>query len=247
MSMGLARIEEMTFRKKVFVSQKISLLVAEKEFRVQALVSAYGAKYVFEDSELPQEIREMIGKEIELVYRKVPVKCRVVREVNSAGIVYSFRFIRPSNVLLKQIEKDIQDSGLPSPWLRSLPRLSTEAKHLPLPALAVVDYGGDVQFLSVKNFTLGGLLVEYTGNALRDLVIGRTLTFDLVTNGGDKIDNLTAKVTHLSTETVEKNPEANRVQFGLKFLPMNLLSDAKYKALIRSHCMGLKFQPMEAE
>lgn len=237
----------MTFRKKVFVSQKISLHVAGKEFRVQALVSFYGAKYVFEDSELPQEIREMIGKEIEMIYRKVPVKCRVVREVNSAGIVYSFRFLKPSNLLLKQISKDIQESGLPSPWLRSLPRLNTEAKHLPLPALAVVDYGGDVQFLSVRNFTLGGLLVEYTGTAFRELAVGTKLDFDLVTNGGDKIDNLSAKVTHISSETVEENPEANRVQFGLKFLPMNILSEAKYRSLIKDHCLGLKFQPLEAE
>jgi hypothetical protein len=237
----------MTFRKKVFVSQKISLLVGEKEFRVQALVSSYGAKYVFEDSELPQEIRELIGKELELIYRKVPVKCRVVKETNSSGVVYSFRFLKPSNLLLKQIEKDIRESGLPSPWIRALPRLNTEAKHLPLPALAVVDYGGDIQFLNVKNFTLGGLLVDYTGNSFKDLVVGTKLNFDLVTNGGDKIDNLSAVVSHLSTEYVEENPEANRVQFGLKFLPMNLLSEAKYRELIKAHCIGLKFTPLETE
>jgi hypothetical protein len=237
----------MTFRKKVFVSQRISLLVGEMEFRVQALVSSYGAKYVFEDSELPQEIRELIGKELELVYRKVPVKCRVVKETNASGIVYSFRFLKPSNLLLKQIEKDIRESGLPSPWIRALPRLNTEAKHLPLPALAVVDYGGDIQFLNVKNFTLGGLLVDYTGNSFRDLMIGEKLNFDLVTNGGDKIDNLSAVVSHLSTEYVEENPEANRVQFGLRFLPMNLLSEVKYKELIKVHCIGLKFTPLETE
>jgi hypothetical protein len=79
----------MTFRKNVFVSQKITLMAGGQEIRVQALISPYGAKYVFEEGELPAFIQEHV--DIELVYKNIPAKCRVVIETVSSGTVYSFR------------------------------------------------------------------------------------------------------------------------------------------------------------
>lgn len=236
----------MTFRRKVFVSQKISLLVDGQEIRLQALVSLYGAKYVFEESELPPELRKSIGLEVEILYKKVPVRCRVVKETNGAGTVYSLRFIEPSSLLLKQVERDIRENGLPSPWLRSLPRLSAEAKHLPVPALVVLDHQGQTLFLNVKNFTLGGLLLEYVGDRLTGLDLGSRLFFDIVTNSGDKISDLAAAVTHMSIEQSAHDPAQNRLQLGLRFLPMSHLSAAKYKSLIMNHCVGLKEESPEA-
>lgn len=230
----------MTFRRKVFVSQKISLLLDGQETRVQALVSAYGAKYVFEESELPAGIRDSIGFEVEILYKKVPARCRLVKETNGAGTVYSLRFINPSSLLLKQIERDIRDNGLPSPWLRSLPRLSTELKHLPVPALAVLDLDGQTLFLNVKNFTLGGLLLEYVGDKLRGMELGTQLVFDLVTNAGDKIGDLAALVSHMSLEQSAHDPAQNRSQIGVRLLPMSHVSAAKYKELIMNHCVALK-------
>lgn len=230
----------MAFRRKVFVSQKISLLVDGQEIRLQALVSLYGAKYVFEESELPPELRQSIGLEVEILYKKVPVRCRVVKETNEAGTVYSLRFIEPSALLLKQVERDIRENGLPSPWLRSLPRLSTEVKHLPVPALVVMDLEGQTLFLNVKNFTLGGLLLEYVGDQLQGVDLGSRLFFDIVTNAGDKISDLVASVTHVSLEQSAHDPAQNRSQLGVRFLPMSNLSAAKYKSLIMNHCVALK-------
>jgi hypothetical protein len=233
----------MTFRRKVFVSQKISLLVDGQEIRLQALVSLYGAKYVFEESELPAELRQSIGLEVEILYKKVPVRCRVVKETNGAGTVYSLRFINPSSLLLKQVERDIKENGLPSPWLRSLPRLNADAKHLPVPALVVLDHDGQTLFLNVKNFTLGGLLLEYVGDKLQGVDLGSKLFFDIVTNSGDKISDLAAAVSHISLEQSAHDPAQNRSQIGVRFLPMNHLSAGKYKSLIMSHCVGLKESP----
>jgi hypothetical protein len=235
----------MTFRRKVFVSQKISLLVDGREVRLQALVSLYGAKYVFEESELPVEIRHSIGLEVEILYKKVPVRCRVVKETNGAGTVYSLRFIQPSSLLLKQIGRDIEENGLPSPWLRALPRLSADVKHLPVPALAVLDLDGETLFLNVKNFTLGGLLLEYIGDRLGGLELGSRLFFDIVTNGGDKISDLAATVTHLSLEQNAHDSAQNRTQLGVRFLPMSHASGGKYKSLILNHCVGLKEETPE--
>lgn len=226
--------------KKVFTSQKITLVIGGKEIRVQALVSPYGAKYVMEDVEVPDSIRPHLGGEIQVIYKNVPTKAVLVRETTAGGLVYNARFVNPSGVLVKLIERDVAESGLPSPWIRSLPRLSADVKHLPVPALAVVHSGGDTYFLNVKNFTLGGLLLEFLGGGLSQVRLGHKFEFDLVTNFGDKIPDLAGVVTHVTVEMAAAQEEQRRSFFGVKFLPMPLLSESKYRTLIREHVQGLK-------
>jgi hypothetical protein len=148
--------------------------------------------------------------------------------------------VKPSGLLLRQIERDVKESGLPSPWLRSLPRLSTLSKHLPVPALAILEYEGETLFLNVRNFTLGGLQLEFVGSILQKVQFGDRLDFDLVTNGGDKISDLSAVVCHVCSEFNQIEPEKSQFFLGIRFLPMNSMSEFKYKALIKDHCVGLK-------
>lgn len=229
----------MTIRKKVFTSQKITL-IAGKEFRVQALVSSYGAKYVFEEDEVPPELIGRLGEEIQVHYKNIPVKSRVVRETTAFGTIYNLRFVNPSNTLLKQIDRDLNESGLPSPWMRGLPRLNTEAKHLPIPSLLVLYFKGQTYFLNVNNFTLGGLQVEFVGPDLRDVTFGTKFELDIVTNAGDKIPDLTAIVTHIAVEINFDGNASDRYVFGLKLTAMPMLSENKFKGLIRDHCIALK-------
>jgi hypothetical protein len=226
--------------KKVFTSQKLSLFLAGREFRVQALVSSYGAKYVFDESDLPEEGKACLGLEVQATYKGIPVRCRFVRETNAAGTIYSLRFLTPTSLLLRQIEKDVATTGIPSPWMRGLPRLVTTAKHLPVPVLAVVQTGSATLYMNVKNFTLGGLQLEYSGSDARHLVVGSRVDFDLVTNGGEKLHDITGQITHVTIELVEGSSENGRYQFGLKFLPLSPVVDMRYRAMIREHCEGLK-------
>jgi hypothetical protein len=163
-----------------------------------------------------------------------------VRETNPAGSIYSFRFLRPGNLLLRQIEKDMAVSGLPSPWMRGLPRLHTNAKHLPVPLLATVRFGAGDFNMGVRNFTLGGLLLEYNGSDLNHLAIGARLELDLMTNGGDQLAGMAGTVTHISAELNELRPDSSSFQFGVKFSGMNSLTELRYRTLIRDHCLGLK-------
>lgn len=230
----------MTFRRKVFVSEKIAFFISGKEFQVQALVSSHGAKYVFEETEIPQDLVKILGHEVEVRYQGIPVRCRVVRETNQAGTIFSFKFLQPSGLLLQQISKDVKERGLPSPWLRALPRLSPQtAKHLPSPALAMIALRGETHFLTVKNFTLGGLLLEFEGSGLEFLKMGAVVDFDLVTNGGEKLTELRAMVCHV---TEEKGDAQALTFFGVRFLEMSPLSEIKYKSLVREHCLGLRYQ-----
>ncbi|MGZ3649842.1 MAG: PilZ domain-containing protein [Bdellovibrionota bacterium] len=226
--------------KKVFTSQKISIFLAGTEVRVQALVSTYGAKYVFDEEDLPEEARAAMGLEVQASYKGIPVRCRFVRETNPAGTIFSLRFLGPSSLLVRQIEKDVATAGLPSPWMRGLPRLATSAKHLPVPVLAVVNVASATFYMNVKNFTVGGLLLEYSGADMEALQIGTRLEFDLVTNGGDKLPDIVAVITHVSSEPNDQNADSARYQFGLKFLEMTGATEMRYRGMIREHCVGLR-------
>ena len=220
--------------RKLFTSQKLKILASGRVFEVQALVSLHGAKYIFE--ELPETLKEHGKKELGLLYKGIRVRASLVRESTEAGAVYHLRFLSPGEALLQQIQADILDSGLPSPWRRSLPRLNAQVKNLPVPSIAVAYHGGQNHFLTVRNFTLGGILLEHVGQELESIVVGSKLEFDLVTNYGDKIADLSGVVAHIT----EENDGALRLQLGLKFLPMSLLSDAKYRKLIREHVLSLQ-------
>ncbi|MGZ3693748.1 MAG: hypothetical protein ACXWQO_06080 [Bdellovibrionota bacterium] len=239
----------MSLRKKIFTSQKISLFFGGKEYRMQALVSVYGVKYAFDEVELPEEARNYLGYEVQMTYKGVPARCRIIGETNSVGKIYNLRFVNPSQLLVRQIERDIRDSGLPSPWLRFLPRLTTELKDLPSPALAVLYHGGETHYLNVKNFTLGGLLLEQVGIGIHGVGTGTRFDFDLVTNQGDKFEEISGVVTRVSVEVNENDGSASRNLFGLKFLPMGVINETKYRQLIRDHCTLLRTsdQRMSAE
>ncbi|HEY8278487.1 MAG TPA: PilZ domain-containing protein [Bdellovibrionota bacterium] len=226
--------------KKVFTSQKITIFLAGQEHRVQTLVSDQGAKYVFDDDDLPPEAKASLGVEVQVSYKGIPVRCRFVRETNAVGAIYSLRFVNPNSLLLKQIHKDVEASGIPSPWMRGLPRLLTSVKHLPVPLLATVNYRSGTYYMHVRNFTLGGLLMEYSGSDLASPPIGARMELDLVTNGGDKLPEIIGVVTHICAELNSAQGDASRYQFGVRFVGMSNATEARYRGLIRTHCEGLR-------
>lgn len=224
--------------RKVFTSQKVSLFLAGEELRVQALVSTHGVKYAFDEDDIPEAARMQLSSEIQVSYKGIPARARFVRETGAAGTIYSLRFLSPSSLLLRQIEKDVATSGIPSPWMRGLPRLDTNVKHLPVPVLAVALFGSATFYMNVKNFTLGGVMLEYSGAGLDALTVGTRLEFDLVTNGGDKLSEITGTVTHVAAEL--HNVDGGRYQLGVKFNSMAPVTELRYRGLIREHCLGLR-------
>ncbi len=226
--------------RKVFTSQKLKILVDGKEFQIQALVSALGAKFVFEEQDIPTELSSNLGKDLNIVYRDNHVKGRLVREKTVTGLMYNLKFNAPSKSFMSMVEADILDSGLPSPWRRALPRLSTAVKNLPAPSLVVLYHNGSTLFLTVRNFTLGGMLCEYLGKDLSTLNVGVKLNFDIVTNSGDKISELSGIVCHISEESLDESGGSVLCHYGIRLLSMNLLSETKYKFLIREYCMGVE-------
>src|SRR4051812_782864 len=120
-----------------------------------------------------------------------------------------------------------------SPWQRRLPRIATTEKNEQAnTVLNVGSYGGTKGFLQIRNFTLGGLLLEYKGAELSNVKIGTRFLFDILASNGDKLTDVEGMVMHISEDLNTLRPESQHFQFGIKFTNMNMVNEAKYKAII---------------
>lgn len=224
--------------KRIFTSQKILVSSSGKNVSVQALVSQFGAKYVFDESEIPMEFLKGKGPELTVMYHEIPVKGVLVKEMNTSGVYFHIRFINPSNLFRHQINIDLKESGLPSPWGRSFARLESEYKNLPAPTIAMVTENSDTKYISIKNFTLGGLLLEHSLSDQIDLKIGTRISFDIVTNHGERLEKIVAEVCNITSES--RGEGGDKCFWGVKFISMHPLSAMKYKNLIKEYCIGFR-------
>jgi hypothetical protein len=228
----------MVFRKKVFTCQKLSLVSPiGARFELTALVSNMGIKYAFTEDELSMDESEPTSV-WHGYYGAIPFRAKTLKETSPAGLIFSLLFVEPSAVLLKKIESDVLQEGIPSPWPRSLPRLTTTNKSLPSPALAVHFNNGETHFLHVRDFTLGGLLLE-TSAGMDPPLVGASLEMDLVTNTGDKISDVVTVVCRVGWKA-PADEGLPTLQLGVKISNLTTAADKKYRDLIRSHCQSLR-------
>lgn len=237
---GRVKIKHM-LEKRIFTSSRLRVQLGHEALEVDALVSVAGAKNVLRGVDGSALALAWMGQEVDVEYRGHPLRARIVRESGKDGTVFNLRFTRLDPWIADLIRKDVEFHGLPSPWRRGLPRLPAQADHLPVPSVAVVYFRGQEFLLGVRNFTLGGLLLEHVGDELQELVFGQKMEFDLLTNFGERLNYLSARVAHVTEEIDEQaGVLVRRMQFGLEFMPMNLLNSTKYRALIREFCLGWK-------
>ena len=228
--------------KRIFTSQTLRIHLDDGPRDVDALVSENGAKNVFRSEEMGTIAREYMHRELLMEYQGLPLHGRISKEVSSEGVSYHVRFTKMDHEIREAIRSDVKENGLPSPWRRSLPRITARADSLTVPSLGVLFQKKQEYFLGVRNFTLGGILFEYLGSDLSELVPGVKIEFDLVTNFGDKITRLSGKVAHITYEYGDEDEAdiVNRMLIGVQFLQMSFLNEAKYKAIIREYCLGLQ-------
>ena len=109
---------------------------------------------------------------------------------------------------------------------------------MPGPALALITHKNRSHRLDIKNFTLGGLMVETSDEEITDLPLGTVLEVELITNHGERISGMPAMIRHISLELV--TAQITKVSWGLKFMPMKLETDGRYRDLIAAHCRVLR-------
>ncbi len=229
--------------RKVFTIQKLKIKHISHDLEVDALVSEHGAKRIYHESNLPAVLLPLISGEVEVEYKEQLTKGHFIKETTFDGIFYNLKFTGENEELKATIRADVKSTGVDSPWQRKYARIAIQHdNNLTVPFMAVYKHGGSSVFLQVKNFTLGGLLLDYSGDELEALSIGSQLKFDLLTNNGDSISDIEVMVMHVSQDLKCMEFEETSYQFGVKIIEMSSVSEKKYRDLIRDYCLGLQNQ-----
>ncbi len=212
-----------------------------KIVQTEALVYENGAKRVFSDSDHPENINDYIGKLVHVELKDYLIQGIFTKEITQEGIFYNIRFLSPPETVRSFIREGIRKKGVPTPWIRKLPRIpiNRQENKMPAPLIAVVNYNGQSFFLNIINFTVGGLLLESSALDMQTVSVGAVIEFDLLINHGEQIGGLTAQVMHISEDFHEPDHEAVRL-YGVKFFPMNLLNQTKYNKVIKDYCEAWK-------
>lgn len=212
-----------------------------QDLEIDALISEHGAKRVYHESNLPKALVPFLNAEVSMAYKAITVKGQFIKETTFDGVFYNIKFSDLSEELRFAIRADVQATGVDSPWQRKYPRIAIFPElDLPMPFMAVLDRMGASVFLRVKNFTLGGLLLDHTGTELGDVKVGAKIKFDVLANNGEKISDIEAMVMHISQELNVSSEALPNYQFGVKITGMSLMSDAKYRTLIKEYCLGVQ-------
>lgn len=227
---------------KIYIIKEVKLELEDRIVTVEALVHELGLKRVFEEANLPKGLGDLVGKNCVVLFENFKLKGRFSREATPLGIFYNLRFLHISDADKDRIKREIKEKGLPAPWNRKFVRISTNTKDgdLPVPFLAVGK--GKILnglFFNVVNFTLGGVLLETPEEDGFFPKLNQEVQFDLITNTGEKIENMSGLIMHVNEDIDEKNGTRN-VTFGVRMMPMSLINEVKYNGLIRDFLVGYK-------
>lgn len=229
--------------RKIYLIKEVKIHINDRNVTVESLVHEGGLKRVFEKNNLPAGIGELVGKLCTITFDQFKFKGRFSREATPLGTFYNARFNNLTDEDRKKIRQEISQNGLPAPWKRRYARISTtsqDEEDLPVPFLAV---GKGPQFeglfFNVLNFTLGGVLLEISGEDSFEPRLNQEIYFDLIANTGEKIENMKGVVMHTNEDVREKDGSRNNT-FGIRMMPMNMISEVKYNNIIRDFLMGYK-------
>lgn len=227
--------------KRIYLIKEVKVEVADRLVTVESLVHEQGLKRVFEQNNLPVGMGELVGKPCVVTFDNMTVKGRLSREVTPLGTFYNVKFIDIKEVYRRRLEDEINQKGLPPPWKRRYVRINAGRKEedLPVPFMAVAKGARfDGVFFNVVNFTLGGMLLEAPDDGSFEPRLNQELYFDLLTNTGDKLENMKGIIMHLNEEVTESGVRS--ITFGIRMSPMNMINEVKYNGIIRDFLTGYK-------
>jgi hypothetical protein len=155
-------------------------------------------------------------------------------------VFYNIRFTSITKEQQDEIRKEIAEKGEAAPWARKLPRIATEAAHMnmPGPILCTVKYGGNSYIMNVRDYTLGGVKLEYLGVERLLIPFGDKIVFELLTSDHETIMLITGEIRHIAEESIATI--GTNVLYGVKIISMPSSEEKKYKDMILKYCMQLK-------
>ena len=90
------------------------------------------------------------------------------------------------------------------------------------------------------NFTIGGIRIEVFNNDLAGMKVGGHLRFDLMTNLGDTLRDISGHVRNISVKELAV-PEGKTVvrSYGIQFEPLSKENKKMYNEVIRGYCEAM--------
>lgn len=212
-------------------------------FPMRGLVSESGITKVFLSAGLPESWRERVGNPLVTKLGDFEISSVLLQQQVTHGVFFELRFQNLPDAAREFIRQRIAAEGIAPGWKRDFPRIPVDRvvdPELPVPNLCMVRFVGQEIFVTVLNFTLGGIRIETLGDNLAELRVGAILNFDLLTSNGEIMANLAAEVRNIATHEGSADGKLKTTRsFGLRFQGMDPTNEKKYRALIRDYCTVL--------
>lgn len=212
--------------------------------QLKGLISERGVTKIHIPAGLPSFWRNHLGKTVTMTLDRFTIQAVLLEQFVEGGSYFELRFRGTDTNQRNYIRQRIESEGIKPGWQRKFPRIpivNANDPDLPVPNLCMVRFVGEEHFVNVVNFTLGGMRVETLGDELAELRVGSIVHFDLMSNSGTMMSNLSAEVRNLAVHEQEKSGTAHVTRsFGLRLIDMDTVNEKKYRELIRDHCLELQ-------
>lgn len=235
-------MEQQTKERKHYFLSPLEVMDGEelKLYMPRALISGQGIYQIFGESEYAHQAF-LEARIFQVIIENKIWLGRLVLEKGVDGAHFNLRFLNMQDDRNDHLKDMLNQQGFASPWRREFPRLSLMAipkeSEYPVRALFPRVVGKTVG--EIINFSCHGLLFEFTssGSSLGEY-IGQKVKFDLLTNRGNQLRDVEARVARIYDEMI--TPGKLLRGLGVKFTNMPKQTDEKYKDLILGVCENLK-------
>ncbi len=226
-----------------FLHARLKLKFGEHSEMVDGQLSEVGATRVFLQHQIPTEFRAAIGQVLTVMYNGRSFNGVLIQQTSDHEKYYDVRFLHLLEEEREFLRKDIDTYGVEPGWSRKFPRIELPPLHDEyfMPTLCSLRYDGEEYFLTILNFTLGGIRVETIAGAIPKIKIGQYVRFDLLLSNGELLRDFDAEVRNMANQSRKDDDELHPVQsLGLRITKCSKTVDKKYKTMIRDYCVYLK-------
>ena len=230
-------------KEKIFFPTKIKISSGDKSIFLHAMVSPYGAARVIRADTVTSDILFFLGKEVDVqIKANLTVKGGFMLEKTKDGSFFNIFFTKITEEEREILRKDVETKGESVSWARKYPRINVASKveGAPEPFLSIVNSEAGVLLMTVRDYTLAGVSLQYDGDHLPDFQVGDLLFFDILTTESDNIRAIQGIVLRLTEKKLDKKGIAKSLFIGVEIVKMSKNTDILYKDLIKKYCVALK-------
>lgn len=221
---------------------RVEFAIQGKNFTMNSIVSKSGASLVFEEHEAAEFAQSLSGKVIDVLVDGIELSASFVREQSGGTVFYGLKFFDLSQPQKKSLDSLLKEKGARAPARRKFPRLEVVSltDDLAIPIYCLYDYKGENYFLTIVDFTIGGLMVEaLKTDAPPNLRVGSEFVFEIFVSDGNHLRGVKGEVVRIIEEVPVGQKEVYN-RYGVRLAKMSKNNDERFRNLILEYCLVLK-------